>query len=81
MMIMVMIMVMMMKEVEVKHVLIVKIVEISCWEPARVVDKSKFEKSTKYEALANRYLRSTPKLFAISQNTWQAPVQTSMALV
>ena len=36
---------------EVKRVLIVNIVEISCWKPARVVDKGKLEKSTKYEAL------------------------------
>lgn len=36
---------------EVKHVLIVNIVEKNCWEPARVVDKGKFEKCTKYETL------------------------------
>ena len=63
---------MMVKEEEVKHVLIVKIVETSCWKPARVVDKGKFEKSTKYEALSNKYLKKKTNhsclLLAISRD-------------
>ena len=55
----------MVKDEEVRHVLIVQIVETSCWKPARVVDKGKFEKSTKYKALSKKYLKKKTTTIAV----------------